>query len=194
MAIKRHWAYFKYVIRHKYYVFVEGIKIGMPFLFLLLHDLSKFLPSEWGPYAATFYNEDGSKRYLETPEFEMAWNHHQKGNKHHWQYWMLTWDRGDTICLPIPNKYLYEMWIDWRGAGRAITGNADPAAWYLKNRDNIKLHPETRWVIEQWCCIDKTNWHNESAQWYTELLNNNVERYYSYKPLSFLSKLLSRVF
>jgi len=138
--------YFSYVLRHKWYVMIESIKLGVAPHQAIAHDWSKFLPSELIPYSVCFRTPDGIGRYLESPEFAAAWNHHQKRNPHHWQYWMLTWDRGETECLPMPDKYRREMLADWRGAGRAL-GFPDTKAWYVKNRDNIKLHPDTRaWI------------------------------------------------
>jgi hypothetical protein len=76
-------------------------------------------------------------------DFALAWNYHQKRAKHHWQYWVLTWDRGDSVPLPMPDKYAREMVADWWGAGKAITGNWDAQIWYLKHRGVIKLHEDT---------------------------------------------------
>jgi len=114
----------------------------------IVHDLSKFRPSEWRPYAWTFYADDGSKRYKETPNFAWAWNDHQKWNKHHYQYWVILWDRGEYEPLAMPQKYILEMVADWMGAGRAITGKWEAGEWYSKNKENIKLHPTTRVFVE----------------------------------------------
>lgn len=144
--MRRHWQYLKYVMRHKWFVFIEGIKIGVPIHLLILHDISKFRPGEWFTYARTFYSPSGESQYqpgLLGEGMSVGWNHHQKRNKHHWQYWMITWDKGNTECLPMPDRYRAEMLADWRGAGRAL-GFPDTRAWYAKNRDNIKLHPDTR--------------------------------------------------
>ena len=101
-----HFKYLSYVLRHKWYVFVECCKLGTP-LRGILHDLSKFLPSEWFPYARHFYgnlpNWDDVKRICPTYQykntkqgnkdlFDIAWLLHQKRNKHHWQYWLLLED------------------------------------------------------------------------------------------------------
>lgn len=165
--MSQHWKYLKYVLRHKWFVFVECLRLGVPIWTAILHDWDKFLPSEWIPYSRFFYGGDyfpsresheGFGRpsmlgiFIYTREdverdFAAAWNQHQKINKHHWQYWMLTWDRGETECLPMPDVYLLEMIADWRGAGRAL-GKPDTLAWYLKNKDNIKLHPATRGHLE----------------------------------------------
>jgi hypothetical protein len=146
----RHLAYLKYVLRHKWFVLLAGLKLDVPLMILIFHDWDKFLPDEWLPYARTFYNKDGSKRYQEFPEFAKAWLLHQNRNKHHWQYWMITWDRGETECLPMPDVYRREMLADWHGAGRAINGKEDTLDWYTKNCNNIQLHPETRkWIESQ---------------------------------------------
>lgn len=145
----RHINYLKYVVRHKWFVFLASWRIGAPLIGALVHDLSKFTPAEWFPYAETFYAKDGSKQYKEGLEFAQAWNTHQKRNKHHWQRWLITWDRGTTEALPIPYKYIMEMIADWMGAGRAITGKWESQEWYLKNKETIILHPETRLVVER---------------------------------------------
>lgn len=173
--MRRHLAYARYVIRHKWFVLLESIKLGVPWLGLI-HDWSKLLPSEWFPYAYTFYTRKGSKMYEETPAFVRAWMKHQHRNKHHWQYWLnveifplpdtsvLVWDRGEasvvfgddwlpcdgmiTVREPMPDRYRREMLADWIGAGRAL-GKPDTKAWYLANKDRIKLHPETRQWIER---------------------------------------------
>lgn len=147
--MRGHLAYLRYVLRHKWFVMLACLGGRASLWRGLLHDLSKFLPSEWSAYVHTFYKPDGSKRYVETNDFALAWNHHQKRNRHHWQYWLLTWDRGETVALKMPERYTREMVADWRGAGRAISGSRDPAGWYLKNRDKIMLHPETRALVER---------------------------------------------
>ena len=147
--MRRHLAYLKYVIRHKWFVAIACYHCGVSLWRALIHDWHKFLPSEWSAYAHTFYNADGTKaKYAENLEFAVAWNLHQKRGKHHWQHWLLTWDRGDTICLPMPEKYWREMVADWWGAGRAITGNWDARNWYAKNTA-LKLHPDTRMAVAE---------------------------------------------
>jgi hypothetical protein len=145
--MRRHWQYLKYVLRHKWFVFVEGIKIGVPIHLLILHDMSKFRSSEWFAYARTFHEPNGSPQYNPDYKFNHAWLTHIHRNKHHWQYWVLNEDDGDEIYLLMPFRYGKEMLADWRGAGRAL-GNPDTKAWYLDNKEHIKLNPLTREWIE----------------------------------------------
>ena len=150
MAWRRHLAYLRYVLRHKYYVWRGSRIVGdIPLWRVIIHDWDKFLPDEWWPYAETFYAPDGTGRYVESPELAAAWNQHQKRNRHHWQYWLLTWDRGDTEPLPIPEPDMREMVADWIGAGWAIQGKPDPWLWYQENREKIILHPASRKFLEE---------------------------------------------
>lgn len=154
--------YLKYVLIHKYYVAKECFKVGL-YWRGLVHDMSKFLPSEFIPYANYFYGN--YKSYTEAStfekmhfnfkykedverEFDTAWLHHQKINKHHWQYWILENDSGSKLVLPMPEKYIKEMVCDWRGAGMAIHGKDDTLSWYEKNKANMKINVYTEILIE----------------------------------------------
>lgn len=55
--MKKHLRYLKYLIRHRWYVFLECCKLGIPWRGIV-HNLSKFLPSEWFPYVERFYGND----------------------------------------------------------------------------------------------------------------------------------------
>jgi len=152
--MKRHIAYFRSVMCHKWFVLQECIKLGVPLWRAIIHDWDKFLPDEWLPYARCFYTPDGGKQYQESPAFARAWLLHQRRNPHHYQFWLLTWDRGTTEPLPMPDVYRREMLADWRGAGRAYNADWQPsetAKWYLSRREMFRtlLHPETRAWIEQ---------------------------------------------
>lgn len=147
-----YWTYLKYLARHKWHVFVASCDLGVPLLGIL-HDLSKFRPSEFIPYATYFYGPHAAMRTqtdAEKDAFDAAWLVHQHANKHHWQHWVLREDSGATKVLPMPDRYRREMLADWRGAGMAITGQDNTAAWFKKNRTHMILHPETAaWLYEQ---------------------------------------------
>ena len=150
--MKKHLQYLWYVIRHKWFVFVECVKLGVPLLGII-HDWQKLTPSEYSPYMMTF--SSGKWNYSERPKwlvdaFDMAWLHHQHLGPHHWQYWILKQDEDEDKVLPMPDKYRREMLADWIGAGRAINGKGNSTLkWYMSNRKKIQLHPETREWIDQ---------------------------------------------
>lgn len=142
-----HRKYASYVLRHKWFVLVAGLRTGAPIWRLLIHDWSKLLPCEWTPYVRSFYGTQPRTTEVKAA-FDVAWLHHQHANGHHWQHWVLREDSGKTKVLAMPEKLVREMVADWMGAGRAITGRWDVAGWYAKNRDDILLAPETRKLVD----------------------------------------------
>lgn len=143
----KHWQYFKYIIKHKYHVYRAGRFLKLSRFQLLIHDLSKFYPIEWFAYVNYFY---GTKIDETKSAFEYAWNHHQKVNKHHYQYFIRINDSGDILALEMPRKYAFEMLADWYGAGYAITGKNDVVGWWEKTRGNKTLHENTVKLIEEY--------------------------------------------
>lgn len=146
------WRYFKYVARHKWFVFQSRKRFGVGLWQAAVHDWHKFLPSEWSPYVDQFYRTPkpaDREGYYHNPEdakvrFNTAWIKHIHRGPHHWQHWLLMYDSGDFVVLPMPEKYVREMLADWSGAGRAQGFSANPLGWYAKNRDRMTLHPRTR--------------------------------------------------
>ena len=149
--------YLWYVIRHKWYTFIECCKLGIPWLGII-HDWSKLLPSEFIAYANFFHGSRAVKKRDKTgyykptdtgdSAFDFAWLLHQKRNRHHWQWWILPEDEDGVKVLAMHDKYRREMLADWRGAGRA-QGTPDTAAWYQANGNKLQLHPDTRYWIEE---------------------------------------------
>ena len=144
--MRKHWLYLKYVMRHKWYVFVEGRKHQLPLLRLLLHDWDKFLPGEWFPYVERFYGGNDFQAALSNPEYQMAWHMHQKRNKHHWQWWVTPREDGTFRILPMDITSAYEMAIDLKAMSRQH--GTDAREWYHSHRDIMHLHPESRRYIE----------------------------------------------
>lgn len=146
--------YLRILLRHKWYVFLECVKLGMP-VTGLIHDWSKFLPDEFIPYARYFsiprrtdkgaYTADEA----DDPNFLLAWLKHQRRNPHHWQWWLLVQDEDDSVILPMSDHSRREMLADWRGANKTYGGDGlEP--WYVRNKETVKIHPDTReWVEEQ---------------------------------------------
>lgn len=151
---------------HKWHVFVAGRSLHLPIWQLLIHDLSKFRPSEFIPYSRFFYSAPGAtwkKACVDNSQKEgmrRAWLLHIQRNPHHWNHWCLV--NGASVvtscgakvetnrvdALPMPDRYVREMVADWMGAARAYDG-AYPKSipewtWWQQNRDTLILHPETR--------------------------------------------------
>lgn len=143
-----YWAYLKYILEHKKNVGIECLKMGM-FIHAFTHDLSKFRPSEFIPYARFFYKKDRANNYKQSdendPDFQEGWNHHQKRNKHHWNYWVSVTRKDEIIPVVMPAKYVKQMIADWRGMSRKFGG--DPTDYFTNNRNNMILHPMTELKI-----------------------------------------------
>jgi len=139
----RYLRYLKYVLRHKWFVFIECARRGLVWRGLV-HDMSKLRPSEFFPYANFFYGKKPSP----SAAFDFAWLLHQKRNRHHWQWWILPEDNGGEKVMEMPMAERVEMLCDWKGAGRA-QGTPNTQKWYLANRGKMRLGPYTRSWIER---------------------------------------------
>lgn len=156
--MRKHIACLIYLTTHKWFVFKAGLKLKVPVWRLILHDWSKFLPSEWIPYANYFYDGPGVTNHKTnggshnpadgTYEFNVAWLKHQHRQPHHWQHWLLQEDDGNLIALRMPEVFVREMVADWCGAGMAQGNGLDIRMWYDNNRLKINLHPETRILVD----------------------------------------------
>lgn len=159
--------YLRYLVRHIWFVRQECWRHGL-LAQGLFHDLSKWRPDEFVPYARFFYakpRRDATGYYKPTDTgdaaFDFAWLLHQKRNPHHWQWWLLPEDDGGVKVLAMPHRFRLEMVCDWVGAGKAqgfFSPPDDPyretRAWYIKNKDKMQLHPDTRRWVEWWIGVE----------------------------------------
>lgn len=145
------------VVRHKWFVFVEACRLGVPWLGLI-HDLSKFLPDEFVPYARHFYGNypscdelRGDWRYTYTGltkedvkrEFDIAWLQHQKRNRHHWQYWVLMNDD------PKPERWtIQEMSIE---SPPILSCDNQPLLWCEYDHGDNAIHSKANRVLRDIC-------------------------------------------
>lgn len=142
--MRAHLKYGSYVVRHKWFVLVAGLKTRAPLWRLLIHDWTKLTRAEWFPYVAKFYGPNGSDPEVKEA-FLAAFRLHESRNPHHWQHWR----RDDFHAREMPQPLVREMVADWMGAGRAITGRWEVAEWYAANRGEMTLHPTTRFEVEK---------------------------------------------
>lgn len=150
--MKKYINYFKYVLEHKKNVFKVCWKNGA-YIHAITHDISKFLPSEFFPYA----NHDFSSKEPD-PKFDIAVGKHYIRNKHHWQHW-----KG----VDIPEKYIDQMIYDWEAMAIKFGGSAKQ--YYEANRYKILISNKTRFILEQKlgalresdCCLSAITLHVE---------------------------------
>lgn len=144
--LRVYWRYFLYILEHKLNVFIECWK-EVIYLQGIVHDISKFRPSEFFPYARRFYSK--KKDFVGT-QWKYAWLHHLHRNKHHWHYWVLKYHTKEA--LQMPNKYLLEMLCDWRSFSRKwgrLTKDTNHLTNKMLASNDLILHPYTRKEIEK---------------------------------------------
>ena len=146
--------YFWLSIRHKWFVFLAGRKVGVSLWRLIIHDWTKFLPAELPHYQRQFFGKAD-----DPAGFIRCWLHHQNTNPHHWEYWIprtghnrCTPPYPDSEPLAMPEWAVREMVADWMGASRAYTGNWPSKGhwpWFEVNWPKIapRLHAHTEKLV-----------------------------------------------
>ncbi|MFP3154114.1 DUF5662 family protein [Lachnospiraceae bacterium ZAX-1] len=157
------WQHFCTVNYHKKLVLKGCFKIGL-YKQGILHDLSKFSPTEFF-VGCKYFQGTVSPNNIERKEkgYSAAWLHHKGRNKHHLEYWI---DYGANkehglgmIGMKMPAKYVAEMFIDRISAakvyGKENYTNVSPLLYYEQGKDYHILHPDTRALLEKLLLILK---------------------------------------
>ncbi len=141
--------HFKTVTRHRHMVLRHCIKAGIP-IQGLLHDLSKFTPTEFIP-GMCYYQGTRSPNEQERELFgySEAWMHHKGRNKHHFEYW-IDINPESKVYEPVemPVKYLIEMFCDRVAASKIYRGekyrDSDPLDYFNSGMERKRpIHPKT---------------------------------------------------
>jgi hypothetical protein len=129
-------------------------------LHAFIHDLSKFSSKEFTAYAKFFHGEFGNsfqKEYSKemitkmketnswiyfqyktcSDNFNKAWEHHYKVNKHHPEHW---------VGKDMPMKHIRFMVCDLKAMSRKFGGTAQE--YYLKNYYKWEINRDTRYSLE----------------------------------------------
>ena len=113
------------------------------------HDESKYSPLEYPAYDEYFYPKKTDKTQDEINKaFAYAWNLHQKGNTHHWQFYVLLNDDGTTKVLDMEIHAILEMVCDWWAFSWKINKPLEIIDFYEKNKNNMMLSDKTRLIVE----------------------------------------------
>lgn len=149
------------------------------------HDKSKYTSEEFNAYRQCFYPIQNEP--VDISKFNIAWNHHQKCNKHHWQYWLLIEDSGKEIILEMPFEYIIEMLCDWTSC--SIIFNNVPSVWYNENKDNIKFSKRTAILVEGLIPIFDLIFNSVKAK----EINESIEPHYNYKDSAELQVIVDKL-
>jgi len=111
-----------------------------------------------------------SRNYLECKNnFNKAWEHHYKNNKHHWNYWI----DNNEIALDMPLKYINQMICDWKGMSRKFGDT--PQSFYKNNRHKMNLSIRTRCYVEFTLGFIDSGCYCSNVTWDDYLKLNNVD-------------------
>lgn len=122
----------------------------------LLHDLSKYTPSEFIPgvrYFQGYRSPNNAQR--EAEGYSGAWLHHKGRNKHHYEYWIdypgAMNGQEKLAGMPMPEKYVVEMFCDRIAASRNYNKekytDRDPLDYYLRGRGHYVMHKDTEKLL-----------------------------------------------
>ena len=142
-------AHLRTVLRHRHQVMLHCIRAGIP-LQGLLHDLSKFSPTEFIP-GALYYQGNRSPNEAEREKrgYSAAWMHHKGRNRHHFEYWSDYNPKTRRYePVPMPTRYLIEMFCDRVAASKIYRGaeykQSDPLEYFEHGLERGRpIHPKT---------------------------------------------------
>lgn len=145
------------ITKHKELVRQGCFKVGL-YRQGLLHDLSKYMPSEFW-VGAKYYQGTRSPNNAERENigYSSAWLHHKGRNKHHYEYWIdysvhsVDGTHG-MLPAPMPMKYIIEMLMDRIAASKIYNKekytDSSPMEYYNRGLEPAPLHPKTKAFLE----------------------------------------------
>ncbi len=141
-------SHFLTITHHRHLVMRGCFRVGL-YKQGLLHDLSKYSPSEF-LVGVRYYNGKRSPNAVEREMlgFSKAWMHHKGRNRHHFEYWTdLSLETGRYEPVEMPPRYLAEMVMDRIAACKTYQGDAytdaSPLAYFERAKESKLLHPNT---------------------------------------------------
>ena len=147
--------HFHTITKHRHKVIKHCFKAGIGWQGLL-HDLSKYSPSEFISGAKYYIGtRSPNERERELFGYSPAWMHHKGRNKHHFEYWVDINPKSKLYePVPMPIRYVTEMFCDRVAACKIYRGNGytDNAAldYFLRGHAKLEMHPQTAQILEEW--------------------------------------------
>lgn len=175
--LKNGWNHFRTITRHKREVMKNCFRVGL-YRQGILHDLSKYSPAEFRT-GVMYYQGTRSPNAAEKEEkgYSPAWLHHKGRNKHHFEYWTDVSTREDNwkpMGIKMPVRYFVEMVMDRIAASRIYMGDrytdGSPYAYFIRSRDYMIMHPETKAMLETVLAMLKDRGEEETFAFLRQLL------------------------
>lgn len=139
---------------HKYQVMKNCFRVGL-YKQGLLHDLSKYSPTEFIPGVKYFQgNRSPNNAQREAEGCSTAWLHHKGRNKHHYEYWIdypAKGGNGSLIGMEMPVNYVVEMFCDRVAASKIYNKekykDSDSLEYFRRGMDHYIIHPKTKELL-----------------------------------------------
>lgn len=146
--------HFVTITKHRHKVILHCAKCGILWRGLL-HDLSKYTPSEF-IHGAKYYLGTRSPNEAEREElgYSSAWLHHKGRNRHHFEYWT-DYNMKERRVMPVkmPFVFLVEMFCDRVAASKIYQKekytDSHPLEYFLRAKGTRFIHPETSDELER---------------------------------------------
>lgn len=151
--LRKFWGHLKTIVCHKHKVFVHCCKAGI-IKRGLLHDLSKFSPTEFIP-GVKYYQGVRSPNEMEreVDGYSKAWMHHKGRNRHHFEYWT-DYNPKTKLLEPVrmPDEFIYEMFCDRVAASKIYNknnyNNSMPLEYFLRAKPRRIIESYTSEKLE----------------------------------------------
>ena len=145
---RRFFGHLNTINHHKLLVMSYCFKCGM-YTQGILHDLSKYSPSEFFPSVRYFqgYRSPISKE-KQVNGYSLCWLHHKGRNKHHWEYWIdrLSSDEHLT-CIEMPFRYMLESVLDRISASKVYKkdqySDTEPVNFFINSKEYNTMNRNT---------------------------------------------------
>ena len=148
------------ITEHKIQVMKYCFEVGL-YKQGLMHDLSKYMPSEF--LTGCRYYQGGRRSpnngEREAIGYSYAWLHHKGRNRHHYEFWTDYNTRlkqpGESPVVPVkmPRKYVAEMLMDRIAASKIYLKDEytrhEPLKYYQNGMPQKLMHPQTARELER---------------------------------------------
>lgn len=180
MSFRSALRHFNTITKHRHKVIAHCARAGI-FWQGLLHDLSKYSPTEFLP-GARFYlgTRSPNEGEREAYGYSLAWMHHKGRNRHHFEYWTDYNPKTRQVePVKMPLRYVVEMFCDRVAASKIYQGNnyTDDSAlqYFIHGKTHRKIHPETSALLEKLLVMLSERGENETFAYIRRLIKDKKE-------------------
>lgn len=168
--------------KHRFIVLCLCFKCGMYYQGLV-HDLSKYSPSEFIPSVKYFQgNRSPISREKEVIGYSECWLHHKGRNKHHFEYWLDRKGKTTEIyAYPMPFRYVLESIMDKISASKVynkdIYTDSTPYDWFMNSMESKCVNEVNAKQFEHLLLYLKENGEEKALKYYKSLYKKYKNEY-----------------